>query len=104
MLDDSLEELSASAQFGDEVYVVLVFKKFIEFKDSRMIKHLENLNLLAEPFNLLDLILFYFLDSSFEFCFFVLALVDDTITPSSKRPLCDVVAVLEPLVVFLDHA
>ena len=51
-----IEQLPTRAQFGHQVYILFVFEVFVELQDIRVIKLLQNGDLLLKPVHILDLL------------------------------------------------
>jgi hypothetical protein len=62
VLNNAIEELTTSADLGDEVDILVIFEVLVELEHIGMIKLLQDEDLLLEPIHVLDLFLGDLLD------------------------------------------
>jgi hypothetical protein len=104
LFDNLVEQLSSSAQLGDEVEVLFVFEVLVQLEDMWVIKLLENGDLCLELIHVLDLLSSNGLACSVLLADSMSALGDDSESTCSQGFLSEFVNLLEWFLVLQDHS
>ena len=103
VLDDAVEEFAATTGLGDQVDILLVLEVLEELQHVRVVQLLQNRDLLLEPIHVLDLLLSDLLDRPLLLGLPMLAQRHHSVSPRPQRLLRNLIHLLYPPRVFLDH-